>query len=113
MTSPHSRRGARLCAAAVAAALLSPLLASPARAQDDDPYAPESRPDFSYPTQRDYSSVFGDDPVPKTPWPPVELGDGPFEMESWAARNVRAVVVASGFEAPRDIEALPDRKSVV
>jgi glucose/arabinose dehydrogenase len=100
---PMARHWAGACAVLAGTALASSL----ALAQDD-PYAPDKRPEFSYPVERDYSRVFGQDPVPKQPWPGVALGDGPFEMESWAVRNFRAVVVARGFQAPRDLEILPD-----
>lgn len=82
------------------------LLAGPAQAQDD-PYAPEHRPDFPYPTTRDFSLVLGTPANPPPAWDPVELGAGPFEQESWAARNFRVVVVATGLTAPRDMEFLP------
>ena len=63
---------------------------------------------FSYPTRRvrdprDSSSV----PRARA-WPAPELGEGPFEFESWEQRNLRAVVVARGLNSPRAIEFLPD-----
>lgn len=82
------------------------LMAGPALAQDD-PYAPEHRPDFPYPTERDYTHVFGTPANPPPAWDPVKLASGPFEEESWAVRNFRVVVVATGLAAPRDIEILP------
>lgn len=82
------------------------LLAGPAAAQDD-PYAQEKRPDFPYPTERDYSHVFGKSANPAAPWEPAELGKGPFNEQSWAVRNFRVEVVATGLTAPRDIEVLP------
>jgi len=82
------------------------LLAGPALAQDD-PYAPENRPDFSYPTERDFSTVLGTPVNPPPPWDPVKLGAGPFEQESWAVRKFRVVVLATGLTAPRDMEFLP------
>lgn len=101
--------GAALLVGALGGALGGALVAAPALGQDD-PYAPENRPDFPYPTERDYSHVFGTpaNPPAAPPWPNVPLGAGPFDEESWAVRNFRVSVVATGLQAPRDIEFLPD-----
>jgi glucose/arabinose dehydrogenase len=103
MPKPSPRLFTRACAVLTGAALAT----GPAPAQDD-PYAPENRPDFDYPTQRSFEGVFGEAQVQLPLWRGAELGDGPFEMEAWSARSLRAVVVARGFAAPRDMEFLPN-----
>ena len=90
-----------------AAVFLISLLLSTFVSAQDDPYAPENRPDFPYPTERDYSHVFGTPANPPPEWKPVKLGDGPFREKSWAVRNFRVVVAATGLSAPRDMEFLP------
>ena len=102
------RRGHALNLAriALAALLAGAILCGTALAQDN-PYAPDKRPEFPYPTERDYSHVFGTPANPPPNWDPIKLGKGPFHEQSWAVRDFRVVALATGLIAPRDMEFLP------
>lgn len=86
------------------ALLVLVLFTAPSAAQDG-PYAPENMPDFDYPIERDPAPYF---PPGPPAWPSPELGDGPFEFQSWEQRHYRAVVLARGFTQPRSLVFLPD-----
>jgi glucose/arabinose dehydrogenase len=106
---------AALAKATLGAGLAAVLAAGLALAEDD-PYAPEKRPNFPYPTERDYSHVFGKPMTPPgaaPPLPSLKLGDGPWDMETWAVRHLHVSVVARGFTEPRDLEILPDGTMLV
>lgn len=68
---------------------------------------------FPYPTRR----VRAERDTPKIPpapaWPAPKLGEGPFNMESWEQRQLRAVVVARGINTPRALEFLPSGELLV
>ena len=62
---------------------------------------------FSYPTRRVQDPRDSSNVPRATTWPARELGEGPFEFESWEQRSLRAVVVVRGLNSPRAIEFLP------
>lgn len=69
------------------------------------------RPDFPYPTSRDYADVAAPNPPPFWPSPP--LGPGPFEFETLEQRNIRVSVVARGFFQPRSLSFLPSGEILI
>jgi aldose sugar dehydrogenase len=92
--------------------VLAFLTATPERlaqlaAQSRPAVDPQVAAKFPYPVKRirdDRDSA----KVPQAPaWAPPKLGAGPFELESWEQRKLRAVVVARGLASPRALEFLP------
>ena len=62
---------------------------------------------FPYPVRRIRAERDRADVLQAPAWPAPKLGDGPFELESWQQRKLRAVVVARGLNTPRALEFLP------
>jgi glucose/arabinose dehydrogenase len=78
----------------------------PAAAQID-PYAPEMRPDFSYPVEGINPADYGAPNLPPA-WDSPPLGEGPWDFQSWEQRDYRVTVVARGLEQPRSLHFLPN-----
>jgi glucose/arabinose dehydrogenase len=81
------------------------LVAAPALAQND-PYAPEAKPDFSYPSTPVNNADFA--PPSPEPWASPALDEGPFDLQSWEQRDYRVTVVARGIVQPRSLQFLPN-----
>ncbi len=89
----------------VLAALTGAALAAAPAAGQDDPYAPENRPDFPYPVEPIDMADFA--PPSPPDWPSPPLGEGPFDLQSWEQRDYRVSVVARGLVQPRSLHVLP------
>ncbi|MGD2133057.1 MAG: PQQ-dependent sugar dehydrogenase [Maricaulaceae bacterium] len=73
----------------------------------------ENLPDFPYPVRRIREEP-GPAPFARPPaWPRMELGEGPFEFQSWEQRNYRVVVAARGLTRARSLDFLPNGDALI
>ena len=98
------RQRRRLLAGSAAIAALA-LAAAPSHAQHHGPFDPDVQPDFAYDIDPIDGSLFYVQGPPG--WPSPELGEGPWDLQSWEQRDYRVSVVARGLVQPRSLAFLP------